>query len=636
MSPQLPSRLLDGVLIVASVAFSVAWAIISLIHHPKGSLAHWSSVSQLDGLQKPWWMWAIAGLAAAITAALLARRPQLASNTTAAGAVLLMLVVPLFTAIDPLLHFTAITTLGAIAALSIGLHFGASRESAENPARDRIIGAGLWLLVAAVMSTFALHRYWSFGAGSWDLGCMIHNFYRASRFLNTTSTVLGDVDFLGDHFMAGIYLYAPIFWVSPHGGTLLVLQSINLAATSPAIYGIARIHGATRLEAAALALAAGLSFGLQSAAYFDSHEITVGFGFLAFGLWAIEAGRLRLATVLLAIFILFKESLGAYLIALGLLLLYRALLRRDRRFAIYGAAWILGGAIWFVLVNRVFMPALIARANPPEAHETFADFGPTVFAAMKGVLSNPLKALGAIFVPDEKIESQLVTLGGVGWLAIAAPEILIPALPLLAERFLSSKNTMWEMGYHYAAPLCLYAAWAAAIGWPRIRHAASVVLEKMGAPGPLSAPVLSLYLVAMAALINGAGYRHPANFYRWNMDYFSTPERQASNKKAVAFLRELDRDEKLAVQNRILPHLADRAFIYRIGDWAKADYVLLSIGENAWPWDDGFPRRLASDLARNRDWKLIFHDRDALIFARATKSDAPPIPGPEWLPTSGR
>ena len=60
-----------------------------------------------------------------------------------------------------------------------------------------------------------------------------------------------------------------------------------------------------------------------------------------------------------------------------------------------------------------------------------------------------------VFVPAAKVHSQLVTLGGLGFLPLLAPEILIPALPLIAERFLSSKATMWEMGYHYAIPLCL-------------------------------------------------------------------------------------------------------------------------------------------------------------------------------------
>ena len=278
---------------------------------------------------------------------------------------------------------------------------------------------------------------------------------------------------------------------------VLAIQSVNLACVAPAVFLIARHHRAPMGVAVALALATGLSFGLQSAAYFDSHEITVGFGFLAWGVWAFETGRLRAATVLLAVFALFKESLGAYVVGLGLLAGWRGLTGAGRRWWVYGLGWIVGGAVWFVLVNRVFMPALIARGRPPEPHETFGDFGPTVFLALIGIVTQPLKAFGALFVPGDKLWSHVTTFGGLGWLSLLAPQVGLAALPLFAERFLSSKATMWQMGYHYAAPLSLYAGWAAARGYQRATRLAAAGLARAwagrrlgrrGAGGPRGVP----------------------------------------------------------------------------------------------------------------------------------------------------
>lgn len=634
-TPSRLARVLLAAVIVASAVVGLAFSGLVLLQHRRGSIAGFGSVSQLGGIERPWWLHAGAAVAAVAIAALLVRRQGLLRSTTAGAAAIAALAVALLANAAPLAHFVALTAIALASALVIGLQLPLSRTGDAAPSRrtELLLAGSLWLLVTVVMSIFALHRHWSFGSGSWDMGCMVHNFYRASRFLDTTSTVLGNVDFLGDHFMAGIYLYAPLFWLTSSGTTLILVQSVNLAAVAPVVYALARDHSASRAEAIALALAGGLAFGMQSAAYFDSHEITVGFGFLCFGVWALEKRRLVLATVLLFVFITFKESLGAYLIALGMLAIWRGVRDRDRRLVRFGALWIVLGAVWFVLVNRVFMPALIARANAPEPHETFGDFGPTVFTAMTGVLKDPLKAFGALFVPDEKLESQLVTLGGIGWLALASPELLIAALPLVAERFLSSKSTMWEMGYHYAAPLTFYTAWAVAIGWARIKRAAERALSWLGgAPLAAGAPaVLAVYVIAMAALINSVGYRHPANFHRWEMDYFSTEARQASNQRAVELLEDQGRDAKLAVQNRILPHLADRPHIYRLGDWAQADWVLLSMGENAWPWDDGFPRRLARQLHKDAGWRLVFADGDALIFVRAQVSALPAVPPPPSL-----
>ena len=134
---------------------------------------------------------------------------------------------------------------------------------------------------------------------------------------------------------------------------------------------------------------------------------------------------------------------------------------------------------------------------------------------------------------------------------------------------------------------------------------------------------LPLYVLLSAILINSFGYRHPANFHRWTEGYFSTPERIVSNQNAVAFVREEAGDAKIAVQNRILPHLADRAFCYRLGEWEKADWVVLSVGESAWPWNDQFPRQLARTLAGRADWKLVFAEEGTAVFARRSATELP-------------
>lgn len=489
----------------------------------------------------------------------------------------------------------------------------------EGPSSTLGLPGLLYVLTAAAHAVFSMYRHWSFGSGSWDLGCMVHNFYLSSRGLGTTSTVLGGVDFLGDHFMVGIYLLAPIFWVAPSAWTVLAVQSLSLAVTAPAIYGIARHRGASPRLAFVLGLATGLSFGLQSAAYFDAHAITIGFGLLPAALWALERDRLPLASLLLALFATFKESLGAYVVGLGLLLVWRAYRDRSVRKLTFGGLWVLGGTIWFVLVNRVFMPAFMAKAARLESHETFADFGPTVFSALLGMLSDPLTTIGALFVPDEKALSLGVTLAGSGALAVFAPEVLLAALPLLAERFLSSKATMWQMGYHYAAPLCLYAGWAAALGIPKARAVVARGLEALSpGRGRRASNALVAYLLIGGLLVNAFGYRHRANFHRWREDYFSRPDRRAANAAAVAHVQALGRDVSVAAQNRILPHLADRAEIWRLGDYEHAEVVVLSIGESAWPWDDGYPSRLDRQLERRPEWTRIFEEGNARVWRRTS------------------
>jgi uncharacterized membrane protein len=620
-SPSRLSRLFValGILLVATC--SLAWWVRALVG--RFLIYGARSVALLGALEIPSYGWALVGAGVALVVLLLLRRPELVRPRTLSLFVFAFLITAIASVLVPYGWHLAIAGVSILIALVVGLLLPDRVMERRAMPSDRRIAIALYAATTIVFCVFSMHRHFWFGSGSWDMGCMLHNVYRASRLLDSTSTVLGNVDYLGDHFMIGIYLYAPFFWLWSSGYTLLFIQSASLAATAPAIFLIARTRAVDPISAIVIALATAFGFGMQSAAYFDCHEIALGIGFLAFALYALESKRLGWATVFLAAFALFKESLGAYVVALGLFGIARGLMNNDRRLMKYGALWMLGGTLWFVLVNRVFMPALIARANAPEPHETFADFGPTVFEAAKGIATHPLKAIGALFVPEEKLWSLAVTFGGLGYLAFFSPSVAIAALPLLAERFLSSKTTMWEMGYHYAAPLTIYAGWATAIGWPRALAFAKRALAYLGPGLERRAPlVLLVFLVSQVEIVNTIGYRHPSNFHHWMDDYFSEPARRDANQAAVDFLADRGRDQKIAVQNRILPHLADRPYCYRLGDWSMADWVLLSVGESAWPYDDGLPQRVANELFHNPEWRLVFSENQTAVFARVRVAEA--------------
>lgn len=525
-----------------------------------------------------------------------------------------LVVVSLLGFAHPLGRHAAIVALAAAAALLVGAAWPARARLALRRA-DLILPVAGYVATVIPMCVFPMHRHWAFGSGSWDMGCYVHNAFLVSRFLPTISTVLGGADFIGDHFSVGLYLYAPYFWLWGSAYGLIFLQALNLAVTTPAVYAIARAHGASPGASSAVGLATGLSFGLQSAAFFDVHAITLGFGFFAAGLWAVETRRLWLATALLFVFSLFKESIGLYIVGLGLWLLLRgatSAARERRRDFAFGGAWIAVGSLWFVVVNRVIVPWFRARGSAPEPHETFTDFGPTVLQAALGVASDPLTAAWFMFVGDEKLMSWFATLANAGWLTLAAPSVLVAGLPLLAERFLSSKSSMWHMGFHYAAPLCLYAGWGAA---RVIARAEGWVRRRSYEVRPT--PAVATFVLTMAALTLGFGYRHPSNFLEWRYAYYAGAEQRAANAAATAWLRENAPRGRVAAQNRLLPHVASRRFIYRLEQWDRADWVLLSLGEDAWPYSARFVRDLARRLDRSADWSVAFDRGGTRIYRRS-------------------
>jgi len=598
-------------LLVAAMGYLGLLAVVT-----RGGTATWREIAPLRETISGGTGWAVAAAAGCVGALVAAAGGRRTDERAPALASAALVAVGLAAFADPLGRHVAMIALSAALAFVASRFAPARRVGGISVGRlDRVLPVAGFVLTLVPMCIFAMHRHWAFGSGSWDMGCYVHNAYLVSRFLPTISTVLGGADFIGDHFSVGLYLYAPYFrWFGSAYG-LIFLEALHLAVATPAVYGIARRHGASPGPALTLGLATGLSFGFQSASFFDVHAITLGFGFFSLALWAIEAGLLGWASVLLFAFSLFKESVGLYIVGLGLWLVVRAVgtvdRARRRRCIGFGAAWIAGGAAWFVVVNRLIMPWFRARGSAPEYHETFADFGPTVFEAARTMLAEPLTTFAFLFVGDEKIMSLFATLSNAAWLTVSAPSVFVAALPLFAERFLSSKPSMWHMGFHYAAPLALYAGWGAARGLGRIERG-------LGSWRWVAAPRTGVvvFVAAMAAFTLAAGYRHPANFLKWRYAYYSSPPKRQANAAAVRWLDQHAPRGHVAAQNRLLPHLARRRVIRRLAEYERTDWVVLSLGEDAWPYDRGFPRRLDAKLAAAPVWSRVFDERGTRIYRR--------------------
>lgn len=587
---------------IASAARSALLALLivssAYLLSARGAAAGWSHVAQMPPV--PGWAWAI-GLVAGL-AGLKARGPWATPTPLSVALVLVLLAGFGFGLGRHVGLFAAAAALGLLAS-----------DLLPRPPRmrvpDRGLALALFVVTALVMSIHGLHRHLSFGSGSWDMGCNVHNAYVLSRGLTPVSTVLGDVAIFGDHFFPAWLVYAPVFWLDGSGSTLIVIQALNLACTAPVVFLIARGRGASSLVAAVLGLMSGLSFGLQSGAFFDAHTLTMGMGFLAWGLWAIEMRRWWLATVMLVMFSGFKESLGLYVFALGVYVVVSELTagRKDLRAVAFGAAWAVYGAAWFVLVIRVLMPMQAQLGTPPVSHETYQEFGPSVTEAAFGVMSRPLTAMWFMFSSEPKLASIIVTFAGVGWLCLGSPlTLFVAGAPLFAERFLSSKASMWEMGYHYAAPLSVYAAWAAARAVPRAERWFSPV-------------AVSVFLALSAVGTLQYGYKHPSNFLVWEYGYYARAGDAETQRRAIARLREVAGPEgRIAAQNRLLPHVAFRQHIWRLGEHDKADWVLLAEGRDAWPYDARYPARLRRQLLAAGTWTEAFAEDGVVILGRTS------------------
>lgn len=329
------------------------------------------------------------------------------------------------------------------------------------PREGRVSAGRLWsrepLLFVVVAATAILDsaasiiRHVHFGSGL-DLAIFDQAIWHYSRFEAPFSSIKAE-NLLGDHFHPILVLLAPLYWLWSDPRMLLVAQSVLVAASIIPVFLFAQSRigrpGAYLLAGAYAAL-----WGIQVGVLYDFHE--VAFAPLLIALTILLADRRRWGWfwLVIALVLLVKEDLSIFVVFVGVYLLTRRELR-------HGAALIVVGIAWYELATRVFIPHFAGGTH--YVYWTYGQFGKNPLDALGGVIRAPWRLLTIGFSPVAKAHTILAMLAPFLFLSFGS-RLFILALPLLAERFLSTNANFWYTHYDYSLTIAPVLAMAAAAG----------------------------------------------------------------------------------------------------------------------------------------------------------------------------
>jgi uncharacterized membrane protein len=476
--------------------------------------------------------------------------------------------------------------------------------------------AGLGLVAGGVYVFFSVTRHQNFGSGSWDMGCYNHNIWLSAHFKPLISSVLGDVHFIGDHFIPVVFLLAPLAWTGSTSA-LLVAQSLLIAACVFPLWALCRHRAIGPLATFMICLATLFALGTQTMINFDFHEIAAVPLALLCAMVGLDRKNRPLLYVALVVVVISKESAILYAGAVGgWMFLFVPGFRKE------GMAVSAFCLALFVAVVGFLQPHLLEGGPQGMIHlARFSDFGPSMGEALWNMATHPGKVLLAFFLPAPKLHTLASTLGGFGFLPLLAPEATLLALPNLMERFLSNKREMWGLGFHYSVVLIALCAFASVLALEKIQ-----VLWKARPKAGLGEGGQDLFAFTFIGILFVATLVFATSspeFSSVRKPYFSSPAQVAINHKAVAFI---PRDAKVVAQNHLLPHLAFRQHIWQPHDrfMKKADYILLNPVESAWPHNKRHIVRWVQRLNQDPGATLVFSEGTTAIFSRVGGNAVPP------------
>lgn len=409
-----------------------------------------------------------------------------------------------------------------------------------------VSGWGWALLILCVahaswMTWIAYDLHYGLGTFSYDVGLYDQGLWLMSRGHAPFVTFMGR-NLMGDHASLILVFLIPLYWIVPGTMTLLVVQTIVVAAGAIPIYLLAK-H---LLGSAPMALCAAFIYlanpALNGGAMENFHPDSFLALFIPLCFFAAFTEKWKLFFVAVVLSLLVKEDVLLVMVPLGLYVAWQF----DKRRGLLAAA---ASIVATVLGMFVMMRHLI---GVPTRNGWRIPFG-GVGGFLKEIFTNPINV--AKYLWDDNRPLYLFKMfAPFGGLFFLAPTVALIAIPVLASNVISTFWYQHQIEYHYSivavAPLLV----ATVLG-----------VKKLG-------PKWSR--VAMAAVVSCS----LVTFVFWGIHPLATHPRAALTagspfaKSGLDIIKDIPDDAVVSAYDPLTAHLGHRRQIYFFPNPFKALY----------------------------------------------------------------
>jgi uncharacterized membrane protein len=468
----------------------------------------------------------------------------------------------------------------------------------------------LWTAIAVYSIGFAalsILRYRSFNTGRFDLGNMTQAVWSTAHGhpLAVTNLQGEQVSRLGSHVDPILVLFAPLWWIWPSPNMLVTAQAVAIALGALPVFWLARKHVGSERAGLGFAIAYLLYPAVQWLTLNEFHPVALACPLLLFAFWYLDEDRLTPFACFAVLAAATKEEIALVVAGMGL---WYALSRR--RYAVGGAIAVLGLAVTAVSVELV-LPHFNSGASS-EFYDRYGALGDSPGEILRTLVTDPGKVVSTAF-DHEGLSYVTELVLPLALLFVAAPLVLIAALPELGLNLLSATHTQTSIHHHYTAGLIPPLFAAAVLGAGRLargREGRGVALATVAVVVAILANYRLGAVPLWRGLPGGASYQGYAS-------------RVSSHDRVTErALRLIPDGDVVSATNSLGSHLSARrrflSFPYvQDARWIAADETQPGYADR---WD---PLATATGLARvrrNPRWRLVFSEDGVLVFKRRSSN----------------
>jgi uncharacterized membrane protein len=429
------------------------------------------------------------------------------------------------------------------------------------------------------------HR--AYETGRFDLGNMVQAVWSTAhgRPLDVTELDGDQINRLAAHVDPLLAAFAPLWWLWPSPTMLLVAQAVAVSLGALPVFWLARKHLGSQRLAVLFSLAYLLYAPVQWLALDEFHAVALACPLLLYAVWYLDEGRLFAALPFLALAALTKEEVPLVIAGLGVWFA----IARGRRVA--GTAIAVAGTALSVFFLTVVMP-YFRDGDSPAFYDRYDAVGGSPTGIVRTAFTDPTVLLEAMTQGRDLTYLLQLALPLAG-LFLAAPLLLLAALPELAANLLSETETQTSIEFHYTAPIAPFLVAGAVFGAARL-------------------PRLAL-LVPAAALV-GAVALGPL----WAGEL--VPERRSAHDRIAARAVDLvPSDAAVSSTNGLGAHLSARRRVFSFPVVREAEWIAVDLRRASYLDRRSAPSTAAIPLARllaSGDWSTVLEEDGIFVLRR--------------------
>ncbi len=480
----------------------------------------------------------------------------------------------------------------------------------------------IWTIIlffACIYCSISIYNHYNFRTFAYDLGIknqVLWDYAHGRMNYNTLLPELhGQVNVLANHFEPVLFLFAPLYYVFG-SYTLLIVQIFFILFGGYGLYKyIAEISGDRLFAALGMAMFYAM-WGVFGALSFDFHTNVIGAVMVPWLFYAIQRKKHWIWITCLIFILLCKENIALWMVFVGIGIFFHW--RKDKNRRQIGLFTTLISAVYFVAVMKYAMP-FFADGKLAYLHFKYSALGSNWTEALQTVFTKPGYTIRLLFENhveggnvdfNDGAKMQLhsfVFLSG-GVFLLLRPQFLIMLIPIYAQKMFSDDPVKWSIFQQYSIEFV-----------PIIVLATFCFINKAQNPVTKILAGVLLFLGAFDATKEFSGLWKPSPYGTELTNFYqkSHYKREIPVKEMRELIKALPPKVPVSANFYIIPHIADRRWIYQFPETVNADYILTANdGRCYYPLDSLTYQPAMDSILSTGNWSIKLKTEHGYLLKR--------------------